>query len=74
MIPASFEYRAPKSLEETLDLLHQHPGEARVLAGGQSLIPLMKLRFAQPKMLVDLQHVPGLSYLREEEGFLKVGA
>lgn len=74
MIPASFEYRAPKSLEETLDLLHQHPGEARVLAGGQSLIPLMKLRLAQPKVLVDLQHVPGLSYLREEEGFLKVGA
>ena len=74
MIPASFDYHAPKSLEEAFQLLREHPGEARILAGGQSLIPLMKLRLARPTVLVDLQHVPGLSYLREEGGYLKVGA
>jgi carbon-monoxide dehydrogenase medium subunit len=74
MIPAPFQYQAPQSLEEALELLHRYPGEARILAGGQSLIPLMKLRLAQPKVLVDLQRVLGLSYLREEGKFLKVGS
>ncbi len=74
MIPAAFDYQAPKTLEEAFQLLHLHPGEARILAGGQSLIPLMKLRLAQPKVLVDLQRVSGLSFLREEGGLLKVGA
>ena len=58
MIPAPFDYHAPKSLEEAFQLLREHPGEARILAGGQSLIPLMKLRLARPTVLVDLQHLP----------------
>lgn len=73
MIPASFEYEAPSTLAEALDLLEQHGEEAKILAGGHSLIPMMKLRFAEPEMLIDINNIPGLSYIKEEAGYLKIG-
>jgi len=74
MIPASFDYHAPKTLPEALALLGQLGDEAKVLSGGQSLLPLLKLRFAQPAHLVDIGRIPGLDYLKEEGGVLKIGA
>jgi aerobic carbon-monoxide dehydrogenase medium subunit len=74
MIPASFEYSAPKTLSEAIALLQKHGPDAKILAGGQSLIPLMKLRMASPKRLIDLNRVSGLSYIREADGFLTIGA
>ncbi len=74
MIPARFEYFAPTSLDETLSLLSQHGPDAKLLAGGQSLIPLMKLRLASPAYIVDITRIPGLSYIREADGFLRIGA
>jgi aerobic carbon-monoxide dehydrogenase medium subunit len=72
--PARFEYYAPETLDEALDLLERYGDEAKVLAGGQSLIPLMKLRFAAPRALVDLNRIPGLDDLGEREGGLRIGA
>jgi len=72
--PASFEYSAPETLDEALGLLGQHGDEAKVLAGGQSLIPLLKLRFAQPSVLVDVNRIAGLDELAEEGGALRIGA
>jgi aerobic carbon-monoxide dehydrogenase medium subunit len=72
MIPQNFEYSAPANLQEALNLLAD--GETKVLAGGMSLIPLMKLRLAAPAHVVDLGRVPGLSYIREERGAIRVGA
>ena len=73
MIPAAFEYHAPSSLPEATGLLSQWGEDAKVLSGGQSLIPLMKLRLARPRHLVDINGIPGLAYVREEGGFLKIG-
>ena len=67
MYPGRFEYQAPTSLDEALAALDRYGDEAKVLAGGQSLIPLMKLRFASPVALVDINRVPGLDGLAEEE-------
>jgi carbon-monoxide dehydrogenase medium subunit len=72
--PASFEYHAPTSLEETVEILGRYDGEAKVLAGGQSLIPMMKLRFAAPSALVDVNGVSELGTLTEENGGLRIGA
>jgi aerobic carbon-monoxide dehydrogenase medium subunit len=72
--PATFEYFAPTTLEEALEILGRFDGEAKVLAGGQSLIPLMKLRFAAPRALVDINGVAELGELDEEEGALRIGA
>jgi carbon-monoxide dehydrogenase medium subunit len=72
--PATFEYFAPTTLEEALEILDRHEGEAKVLAGGQSLIPLMKLRFAAPRALVDINGLEGLNTLAEEGGGLRIGA
>ena len=72
MFPAKFAYAAPGSLEEALGLL-QDP-DAKILAGGHSLLPLMKLRLAQPKLLVDIGRIPGLNYIRSENGQLAIGA
>jgi carbon-monoxide dehydrogenase medium subunit len=72
MIPQNFEYSAPTSLKEALALLAD--GSAKVLAGGMSLIPLMKLRLATPERVVDLSHVPDLCFLREEGGEIHIGA
>ncbi len=74
MIPAAFEYKRPMSLEEAIGYLVEHGFDARVLAGGQSLIPAMRYRLAQPAVLVDINKLPNLGYLREEEGMLRIGA
>jgi carbon-monoxide dehydrogenase medium subunit len=75
MYPAPFRYEAPRSLDEALDLLRAHGDEAKVLAGGQSLIPMVKLRFATPEMLVDINNIPVLDYHREAPtGVLEIGA
>ncbi len=74
MIPASFEYHAPTSVQEAIQLLRQYNGEAKILAGGHSLLPLLKLRFLQPAALVDLGRVPGLSYVRATDGGFAIGA
>src|SRR6266702_4642958 len=72
MFPAKFAYAAPSSLQEAVGLL-EYP-DAKILAGGHSLLPLMKLRLAQPKLLVDIGRIPGLSYVRREDGVLAIGA
>lgn len=74
MIPAPFEYFAPRSLEEALRLLERHGQEARVLAGGQSLLPLMKLRLAAPRCLISLGRIRSLDTIAERDGRLVVGA
>ena len=74
MIPLNFEYHVPKNLEDALRLLERHGDEAKVLAGGHSLLPLMKLRLAAPRFVVDLGRLRGLSYIREEEGKIVIGA
>jgi aerobic carbon-monoxide dehydrogenase medium subunit len=75
MYPSRFRYEAPRSLAEAIDLLHDGGDEAKVLAGGQSLVPLMKLRFATPQLVVDINNVPGLDYHRADpDGTLRIGA
>src|SRR5262245_25995605 len=74
MLPAAFEYHRPETLDEALTLLSAHPDESKVLAGGQSLIPLMKLRFAAPEPLVDINRVSGLDGIEEADGQLRIGA
>ena len=74
MIPAQFDYVAPSTLEEALGLLAEHADDAKILAGGHSLIPAMKLRLAQPALLIDIGRVRSLSYIREEGGRILVGA
>ena len=74
MIPSAFEYYAPGSLAEAVALLKPHGDEAKILSGGHSLIPLMKLRFATPAVIIDINGIPGLDYIKEEGGFLKIGA
>jgi carbon-monoxide dehydrogenase medium subunit len=74
MIPAAFEYHAPSTLGEATALLTKLGDDAKVLSGGQSLIPLMKLRLANPAHLVDINGIPGLSGIRESDGVLKIGA
>jgi carbon-monoxide dehydrogenase medium subunit len=74
MIPAPFEYAAPKTLEEALRLVERHGDEAKILAGGHSLLPLMKMRLAQPRYVIDIGHLRGMSYVREENGHIAIGA
>ena len=74
MIPAAFEYHAPSTIDEATALLAKLGEDAKVLSGGQSLIPLMKLRLASPAHLVDINAIPGLSGIREADGFLRIGA
>jgi carbon-monoxide dehydrogenase medium subunit len=74
MIPEAFDYSAPSTLEEAFTLLKELGDDAKILAGGHSLIPMMKLRFASPTHLIDINNIPGLSYIKEEDGFLKIGA
>jgi len=73
MIPPAFEYLRPKTLPEAVGLLQQHGDDAKILSGGQSLIPMMKLRLARPSHLIDINRIAGLSYIKEEGGFLKIG-
>jgi carbon-monoxide dehydrogenase medium subunit len=72
MFPAKFAYAAPASLQEAIGLLEDP--EAKIIAGGHSLLPLMKLRLAQPRLLVDIGRIPGLSYARREDGVIAIGA
>jgi carbon-monoxide dehydrogenase medium subunit len=75
MYPSRFRYEAPHSLDEALALLRDGGEDAKVLAGGQSLVPLMKLRFASPELIVDINNLPGLDYHRQDpDGTLHVGA
>src|SRR5882762_10510443 len=74
MYSAPFEYHAPSTLSEALALLAQHRDDAKLLAGSQSLVPLMKLRLATPGHVIDLRKVPGLSGVRETGGALEIGA
>ncbi len=74
-MPASaFEYHAPTTVEEAISLLSHYQGEAKILAGGHSFLPIMNLRLAQPKALIDIGRVPGLSGIKEEGGTIVIGA
>ncbi len=72
--PAPFDYHAPASVEEALALLTRYGGEAKLLAGGQSLMPLLNFRLARPAALVDLNRIPSLAYIREQDGHVAFGA
>jgi carbon-monoxide dehydrogenase medium subunit len=74
VIPAEFDYVAPESLDEAIAALREGGEDAKVLAGGHSLLPLMKLRLAAPSLLVDLRRVPGLSGIQREDGTVRIGA
>jgi carbon-monoxide dehydrogenase medium subunit len=73
VIPASFDYHAPRSVPEALELLGRHGERAKVLSGGQSLLPLLKLRLGEVGHLVDIGRIPGLEYVEEKDGFLRIG-
>jgi carbon-monoxide dehydrogenase medium subunit len=74
MIPTSFDYVAAKNLDDALSLLAKHKDDAKLLAGGHSLLPAMKLRLAQPKVLIDISRIKDLNYIREEGGQIRIGA
>jgi len=74
MKPPRFDYADPRTLGEAVALLEQHEGEAKLLSGGQSLVPLLNMRLARPAILVDLAKVAGLDHVREEQGALAIGA
>lgn len=73
MIPGSFDYHAPTTLDDALALLTEHGGDAKILAGGHSLIPAMRFRLAVPEVLIDINRIPDLEYIREEDGHLVIG-
>ena len=74
MYPAAFEYLKPSNISEAIALLQQHGEDAKILAGGQSLVPMMKLRIARPKVLIDIHRISDLNYIREETGQIRCGA
>src|SRR3989449_11541997 len=74
MIPAAFEYLRPRTLEEAVALLELHGDDAKLLAGGHSLIPAMKLRLAQPKTIIDISRIADLSYIRHHDSQIAIGA
>ena len=74
MKPASFEYESPTTLAEALSLLQQHGEHAKILAGGQSLVPLLNLRLARPDYLIDINRIKELDYIRSVNGGLAIGA
>src|SRR5205085_11429320 len=74
MIAQNFEYLVPTSLGEAVNLLQKHSGRAKLLAGGHSLIPMMKLRLAAPEFLIDIGRIPELSYIKEDGGKIRIGA
>ena len=73
MITEPFDYMKPKTLQEAVSLLQKHGKESKILSGGQSLIPMMKLRLASPKNVIDINGLSDLEYIREADGFLKIG-
>jgi aerobic carbon-monoxide dehydrogenase medium subunit len=74
MLPAAFDYQAPTTLGETLSILKQRGDDAKVMAGGQSLIPLLKLRFAQPALVVDIGRLPAMANIAKDGGHVRIGA
>jgi aerobic carbon-monoxide dehydrogenase medium subunit len=74
VIPSSFDYHAPRSVGEAISLLSSLGDDAKLLAGGHSLLPMMKLRFAQPGVLIDINRIPELRGIREEGGLIRIGA
>jgi len=74
MYPVSFEYLAPTGINEAIEFLSLYGDDAKLLAGGQSLVPMMKLRIARPKYLIDIHRIAGLNYIREEAGMVRLGA
>ena len=74
MKPAKFDYHAPTSVDEALALLQRYAGDAKILAGGQSLVPLLNFRLSRPAALVDLNRIPALAYIKEEGGQVRLGA
>jgi len=74
MITAPFDYEAPESLEEAVRMLHENGEDAKLLAGGHSLLPLMKVRLAAPTILIDLRKVPGLDHVQQDDGGWRIGA
>ena len=74
MIPAPFAYRRAESVAQVIELLGEHGDEAKLLAGGHSLVPMMKLRFARPELVIDIGDLPGLDYVRMEGGDVAIGA
>jgi aerobic carbon-monoxide dehydrogenase medium subunit len=74
MYPVNFEYEAPSSIDEAIRLLATHDGEAKILAGGHSLLPMLKLRLAQPPLLVDISRIPGLNTIEQSNGGVRIGA
>jgi aerobic carbon-monoxide dehydrogenase medium subunit len=74
MIPRSFEYYSPRTLDEAISLLQKLGSDAKLLSGGQSLIPMMKLRLLSPQSIVDINRIPGLDYIKESDGQLRIGA
>lgn len=74
MKPAAFEYHAPDSLEQALQIMRLHAGEGKILAGGQSLVPAMNFRVVQPGVLIDLNRVGELSFIREQDETIRIGA
>src|SRR5258705_9912015 len=73
MIPAAFDYHRPGTLDEAVKLLSRHGDEAKVLSGGMSLLPMLKLRLGSFAHLVDIGRIPGLEYIKEDGGFLRIG-
>jgi carbon-monoxide dehydrogenase medium subunit len=73
MIAQAFEYETPGTIAEAIALLKKYGDDAKVLSGGQSLIPMMKLRLARPGYVIDINNIPGLSYVKEDGGYLKIG-
>ena len=74
MIPAPFAYRRAESVAQAIELLGEYGDEAKLLAGGHSLVPMMKLRFARPELVIDIGDLPGLDYLRADGGDIAIGA
>ena len=74
MIPGEFDYHAPTTLDDAVALLAEHGDDAKILAGGQSLIPAMRFRLAAPETLIDITGIDGMSYIREDNGHLAIGA
>lgn len=74
MIPRSFEYYSPRTLDEAISLLQKLGSDAKLLSGGQSLIPMMKLRLLSPQSIIDINRIPGLDYIKESDGQLRIGA
>src|SRR6266480_5402913 len=74
LIPGSFDYLAAHSVNEAVALLDQHGDDAKILAGGQSLIPLLRFRLAGPSILIDINRITALDYIQETDGVLRIGA